>query len=83
MRKDPLAPLKEQLHKLWAALEPKAEVKLGTVTQTAPLMVTVDGDLDENGDPVPAPAVPLVTHTVGQRVICAEQYRRLLIIQAA
>ena len=80
--KDPLAPIKEQLHKLWAALEPKPDIKLGTVTGTAPLMVAVDGDLDTNGDPVPAPAVSLIAHTVGQRVICAEQHRRLLIIQA-
>ena len=82
-------PIFKRLHKLRALIEKKSEIRLGTVAQLSPLMVNLDGDLDTDGDsptfgdPIPTPATSLVTHTVGQRVICAEQHRRVLIIQSA
>lgn len=87
-RKDRQAPVKAQIHKLWAARDRSSYIRYGTVAQVSPLLINLDGDidLDENsptfGDPVSSPAQSLVTHTVGQRVICAEQYRRVLVIQA-
>ena len=89
MTDDLLRPLKEQLHKLRALIDKKSEVRLGTDAPLSPLSVYLDGDTDTDpnsptfGDPIATPATSLVSHTVGQRVICAEQHRRVLIIQSA
>ena len=81
-------PIIKRMRRLKALIEKKSEVRLGTVAQLSPLMVFLDGDIDTDeasptfGDPIATPATSLVTHTVGQKVICAEQHRRVLIIQA-
>ena len=86
--KDRLAPLKAEMHAQAGELRRKSEIRLGTVTQASPLEVALDGDVDLDeesptfGQPVSAPAVSLVAHTVGQRVMCAEQHRQILVIQA-
>lgn len=86
--RDPLGPLKQEMHNLADEVGRKAEIRLGTVTQVSPLLVALDGDVDlieespTFGQPISAPAVSLVVHTVGQRVICAEQHRQILVIQA-
>ena len=84
-----LRPLYKRLHKLRSLIDRKSEIRLGTVAQVSPLMVNLDGDIDADpgsptfGDPIPTPATSPIAHTVGQRVICAEQYRRVLVVQGS
>ncbi|QMU97855.1 hypothetical protein FVO59_12035 [Microbacterium esteraromaticum] len=86
--KDRFAPLKKLIHGLVSEVRRKSEIRLGTVTQASPLRIALDGDVDLDetsptvGQPISTPAVSLMVHTVGQRVICAEQHRQILVIQA-
>ncbi|OJU39676.1 MAG: hypothetical protein BGN97_00200 [Microbacterium sp. 69-10] len=79
---DPMGPVVETLKKIIARMARVATIRYGTVAQLSPLLINLDGDIDGDGLPIPTPAQSLVPHTVGQRVICAEQNRRVLVIQA-
>ncbi|HWU30184.1 MAG TPA: hypothetical protein VN041_13965 [Microbacterium sp.] len=82
--KEFLKPILTQIAKLWAALDKKATYRWGTVTQTAPLLVHLDGDIDAAGDPVDvAPQSVLSSIPVGARVACIEQDRRVIVIAVA
>ena len=86
--RDPLRPLKDQIGKLWGAVDRMPSVRLGTVAGTSPLTVNLDGDIDLDEDsptylaPIETSAVSVMSHTVGQRVICVEQHKQILVIQA-
>lgn len=64
-------------------LEGAAQVKFGTVATVAPLTVYLDGDLDDNENPIATPAHSMTgTLTAGQLVACVEQDRRVTVITA-
>ncbi len=71
-------PILEQIAKLWAELSGKATFRWGTVTQTTPLLVRLDGDTATL-----TPQTVVKTITVGKRVACLEQHRRVIIIAVA
>lgn len=74
-----LDPILDQLVKLWARTDRMPVVRWGTVTGVSPLRVMLDGDAAA----LPfAPACPVRNLTVGQRVVCVEQHRRVIVIQA-
>jgi len=80
---DLLRPLLDQIAKLWARVDQMPTIRWGTVATATPLRVVLDGDIDENENPVLAPAQTAVTGvTTGTRVLCVEQHRRVIIIQA-
>lgn len=81
--KDLLRPIKDQIHKLWSRVDGTPIIRWGTVTQVTPLLVQLDGDFDLNtGDPITTPGqLPAsVSVTVGQRVVCAERDRRVIVL---
>lgn len=70
-----LRPILNQISKLWSALDRKATFRWGTVTQTDPLMIRLDGD-----DVTVAPQSVVLSIPVGRRVACLEQHRRVIVI---
>ena len=74
-------PILAALRKLAGKVDATPVMLWGTVTQATPLMVTLDGAIDPSGAPVAVPAQsadgPV---TVGQRVYCVRQSRRVIII---
>lgn len=79
-----LRPILEQIGKLWAKVDQMSTIRYGVVATTAPLTVALDGSIDDNGNPVLAPAQSLLEGlTTGTRVLCVEQHRRVIIFQAA
>jgi len=77
---DLLRPVLGQIEKLWARVDLTPVIRWGTVAQASPLRVTLDGDA------VPLPLTPqtaLPSLRVGDRVLCVEQHRRVIVIQAA
>lgn len=64
-------------------LERSPQLKYGKVASTSPLTVHLDGEFDDNDAPVATPAYSMVsTLTVGQLVLCVEQYRVLTVAVA-
>lgn len=76
---DFLAPIKEQIAKVWAALDKKPTMRWGTVVTTSPVTVLLDPG---TGDPAPA-ITTVAALTVNERVYCVEQNRRITIINRA
>lgn len=75
-----LRPVLTQIAKLWARVDLMPVVRWGTVTASSPLRVVLDGD----GDPLPYPPVSAIPFlAVGERVVCIEQHRRIIIVQVA
>ena len=72
---DLLKPIKDQIAKLWTALDGKPVMRWGTVFTASPLTVLLDPGM---GDPAPARSAA-GSHAVGDRVYCAEQNRRVVI----
>ncbi|MGN7978194.1 hypothetical protein ACTJJ4_11530 [Microbacterium sp. 22195] len=82
--KDLLKPIRDQIAKLWAAVDRKPTFRWGTVSQETPLLVQLDGDIDPAGDPVDvAPQSVVSSIPVGARVACIEQDRRVIVIAVA
>lgn len=78
-----LEPVLSQIEKLWARVDKMPVIRWGLVATTNPLRVALDGSVDENDNPVLAPAQSAVADvTTGMRVLCVEQHRRVIIIQA-
>lgn len=78
-----LAPVLDQIHKLWTRVDQMPIIRWGIVATVSPLRVALDGSIDENDNPVLAPAQSAVSDvTTGMRVLCVEQHRRVIIIQA-
>ena len=74
-----MQPFTEQLSKLWARVATIPTLRWATVTNVNPLQVRLDGDLD----PLLIPPQTVVSGLpVGQRVICVEQNRRVIVIAA-
>lgn len=74
-----LAPVLDQLAKLWARTDRMPVVRWATVTQAHPLRLLLDGDVDV----LPlTPQSALGGLTVGARVVCVEQHRRVIVIAA-
>lgn len=77
---DLLRPIVEQLEKLWTRVDLTPVIRWGTVTQADPLRVQLDGD----AEPLPlTPQTTLRELRAGDRVVCVEQHRRVLVVQAA
>ena len=76
---DMLEPIMGEIAKLWAALDRVPTIKLATVTQASPLRIRLDGD----DEPLPYAPIGAGGWTVGDRVICAMQQRRVDILAAA
>ncbi|WP_308491011.1 hypothetical protein [Microbacterium terrisoli] len=76
---DVLRPILDQIGKLRAGFDRTPTIKLATVTQASPLRIRMDGDTD----PLPFAPIGVSTWTVGDRVICAEQHRRVFILAPA
>lgn len=77
---DLLAPVLNQIHKLWARVDRMPVVRWATVVQVSPLRVMLDGDLDV----LPfTPATTVHGLPVGARVVCVEQHRRVIVVSAA
>jgi len=77
---DLLEPIKDQLRKLWERVALMPVIRWGTVTATDPVAVILDGD----EEPLPfAPQIAVSGLTVGARVVCVEQHRRVIVIAAA
>ena len=65
--------IKGQLFRAW----------FGRVAATSPPSVFLDGDFDENDDPIATPVFSMVSAlAVGDLVFCVEQDRRVTIIAA-
>lgn len=78
-----LRPVLDQIAKLWARVDMMPVVRRGFVTTVSPLTVTLDGDIDTLGNPIATPAQFGGTVGVGDRVVCVEQHRRLIVIDAS
>ncbi|MGU3424037.1 hypothetical protein [Microbacterium paraoxydans] len=77
---DLLRPIIEQLDKLWTRVDLTPVIRWGTVTQAGPLRVQLDGD----AEPLPlTPQTTLPDLRTGDRVVCVEQHRRVIVLQAA
>lgn len=73
----------EHIGKLWTAVDGKPIVRWGTVAQASPLTVNLDGSIDTAGNPVAAPAQSAISGlAVGDRVLCMEQHRRVIVTAA-
>lgn len=78
-----LQPVLDQIGKLWKRVDQMPVIRWGIVATVSPLRVALDGSIDENDNPVLAPAQSAVADvTTGMRVLCVEQHRRIIIIQA-
>jgi len=74
-----LAPVLDQIGKLWARVDRMPVVRWATVVQVSPLRVLLDGDLEV----LPfAPASTVHGLPLGARVVCVEQHRRVIVISA-
>ncbi len=72
-----MAPVLEQIAKLWARIDLMPAIRWGTVRGINPLSVTLDGDTD----PLPfPPSTTVLGLTLGARVVCVEQHRRVIVI---
>ncbi|MEZ5110929.1 MAG: hypothetical protein R2732_05440 [Microbacteriaceae bacterium] len=72
-------PVLGQIEKLWARVDRVPVVRWATVTQSSPLRVILDGDTDA----MPfTPASVVRDITVGSRVVCVEQNRRVIVVDA-
>lgn len=81
---DLLKPILDLIDKLWAHVMKLPTTKWGTVTQSSPLLVHLDGDIDGDGDPVTvAPQTLVKSIPVGSRVFCVEQDHRVTVIGVA
>jgi hypothetical protein len=77
---DILRPVLDQIGKLWGRLDMMPVVRWGTVTQASPLRVILDGDMEA----LPfSPQNTVPGLVVGNRVVCVEQHRRVLVVQVA
>lgn len=77
---DLVRPLVDQIRKLWARVDVAPVVRWGTVTQASPLRVILDGDLEA----LPfSPQNTVPGLRVGNRVVCVEQHRRVIVVQVA
>lgn len=73
-------PILAALSKLAGKVDAAPVMLWGTVTQSSPLMVTLDGAIDPSGAPVAVPAQSAVGPVaVGQRVWCVRQSRRVIV----
>ncbi|WP_136051206.1 hypothetical protein [Microbacterium sp. K36] len=69
----------EQISKLATRVDLTPVVRWGTVTQTVPLRVRLDGDTE----PLPlSPQNAVGTVWIGERVVVVEQHRRVVIVAA-
>lgn len=72
-----LEPILRELDKIKSSMRGVPVVRWATVTAASPLAVRMDGDVD----PLPFPPQSTVAGlTVGERVVCVEQNRRIIII---
>jgi hypothetical protein len=74
-----LRPILRKLAELKTLLASAPTIKLATVTQASPLRIRLDGDTD----PLPFTPIGASTWAVGDRVVCAEQQRRVFILAPA
>lgn len=75
-----LRPVLDQIRKLWDRVSLMPVVRWGTVTAGTPLRVILDGSTE----PLPfSPQSTIVGLTAGDRVLCVEQHRRVIIVQRA
>jgi hypothetical protein len=77
---DALRPILDQISKLWARVDQMPVIRWGTVTVSSPLRVMLDGDDDHLPYTPSSTAADLV---VGDRVVCVEQHRRVIVLTAA
>lgn len=77
---DILRPVLDQIAKLWTRLDLMPVIRWGTITQVDPLRVQLDGDIE----PLILTPMSIVGGArVGERVICVEQHRRVIILGRA
>lgn len=74
-----LDPIMTQLGKLWQQVGRIPTIRWATVTQATPLLIQMDGDLDPL---LFTPQTVVSGLRVGQRVVCVEQNRRVIVIGA-
>lgn len=74
---DLFRPILDQIGKLWERADKMPTVRWGTVTQSSPLLVLLDGDTT-----TVAPQTLVKTMPPGSRVVCVEQHRRMIVVQA-
>ena len=75
-----LRPVLDQIKKLWDRVDQVAVTRWGTVTSGDPLRVILDG----SPDALPfAPQSAVRGLSVGDRVVCVEQHRRVIVVQVA
>lgn len=75
-----LRPILESIAKLWARVDLVPVVRWATITQVAPVRIRVDGDA---ADLAVTPQLVVGGLLVGDRVVCIEQHRRMIVIQMA
>lgn len=71
-----LDPLMAQLDKLWATVRGMPTVRWATVTQASPLRIILDGETDPM---LISPQTAVHGLRAGERVVCVEQNRRIII----
>lgn len=75
-----LRPVLDQVGKLWNRVDLMPVVRWGTVVAANPLRVTLDGD----DGPLPfAPVSAIGKLVTGERIVCVEQHRRIIVVQSA
>lgn len=75
-----LRPVLDQISKLWARVDLMPVVRWGTVTSGDPLRVMLDGSTEV----LPfAPQTTVQGLVTGDRVVCVEQHRRVIIVARA
>ena len=76
-------PIRDALKKVFNRLDGMPVALYGTIVQASPVKVALDADIDTVGNPVTRPAQSSVGPlTVGQRVYCLSQSRRVVVISA-
>lgn len=74
---DILGPALDQIAKLWARIDLMPVVRWGTITQTSPLRVQLDGDME----PMVLTPMSIVSGLrANDRVLCVEQHRRVIVL---
>lgn len=77
---DILRPVLDQVAKLWGRVDMMPVVRWATVTQTGPLRIRMDGDVEPMAL---TPMTVVAALRVGDRVLCVEQHRRVIIFGKA
>ncbi|MBN7792439.1 hypothetical protein [Microbacterium esteraromaticum] len=79
-----LTELIRKVRVLWRYYTLMPKLMAGTVASVSPLTVYLDGDLDDDDNPIATPAVSMTgTLTLGAAVFCAEKDNRITVIASS